>query len=91
MAGSLNDEIRTLNQIKRSAAQDIGYYSAWQNDVSNEMLERADTVTKQQNPDLCELMWGYMKIRADERMSWSRYGQRKGTARDLHDVSVAFA
>ena len=91
MAGSLNDEIRTLNQIKRIAAQDINYYSTWQNDVSNEMLERADEVTRQQNPDLCELMWGYTKIRADERISWSRYGQRKGTARDLHDVSVALA
>ena len=91
MTGRLNDEIRTLNQIKQSAAQDINYYSTWQNDVSNEMLERADAVTRQQNPDLCELMWSYLKIRADERMSWSRYGQRKGTARDLHDVSVAFA
>ena len=91
MAGSLNDEIRTVNQGKRIAVNDFRYYSAWQNDVRGEMLERADAVTRQQNPNLCELMWGYMKIRADERLSWSRYGQRKGTAQDLHDMSVVFA
>jgi len=91
MAGRLNDEIHELNQIKRISTHNIAYYSAWQSNLNNEMLERADAVTRQQDPDLCELIWGYMKIRADERMSWSRYAQRKGAARDLHDVSVVIA
>ena len=87
IVGTLNRDIREYNSSRRSLTRSIRTITA----QLEELNRRREDVAIQAFPfdrprDLMELIIAYYDIRSNERLSWSRYAQRKGTVRDLQGM-----
>ena len=89
MIGNLNRDIKAANSIMQSIRQIIRGLQNW---IAELMEKRAELLEAKKEPKpltLPQLLMDYMKIREDERSTWSPYGQQQGTLSDLKTVSEA--
>ena len=90
--GNLNRDIKTANRMMNAIRSTIKNLRNWIADIleaTKEAFAEMEAEKKNASPDLSTLLRDYMNLRKAERSDWSRYGQQKGTADDLKDVSHA--
>ena len=87
--GNLNREIKAANALMKSIRQLIRNLK----NLIDELRQKRKELPAQNEPDhavyLSDLLVKYMDIRKDERSTWTKAGQNRGTAQDLKAVSSA--
>lgn len=90
--GDLNRDIMAYNYRRRRLRRTILTVTRQLDDLFRLRADAAVALFPYDEPrDLPDILWAYYDIRADERRSWSRYGQRQGTLRDLQRMSEVFS
>lgn len=87
IVGTLNRDIKEYNSARRSLTRSIRTITAQLEELNRRREDAAIQAFPFDRPrDLMELIIAYYGIRSNERLSWSRYAQRKGTVRDLQGM-----
>lgn len=87
IVGTLNRDITEYNSARRSLTRSIRTITAQLEELNRRREDAAIQAFPFDRPrDLMELIITYYDIRSNERLSWSRYAQRKGTVRDLQGM-----
>ena len=82
--GNLNRDIKAANRMMSVIHSTIQNLRDWLSDIleaRNELL--AERKEETASPDLINLLRDYLNLRKAERRDWSRYGQQKGSTKDL--------
>lgn len=82
--GNLNRDIKAANRMMNTIRSTIQSLRDWISDILEARKELlAEMKQENASPDLANLLRDYLNLRKEERRDWSRYGQRKGTIKDL--------
>ena len=89
--GNLNREIRAANNLMKSIRQLIQNLKGWITELGEKRKELLAQKAAEEATLLPNLLMKYMEIRKEERKSWTRAGQNRGTSQDLKAVSEALS
>ena len=89
--GNLNREIRATNSLMKSIRQLIQNLKGWITELGEKRKELLAQKAAEEATLLPNLLMKYMEIRKEERKSWTRAGQNRGTSQDLKAVSEALS
>lgn len=82
--GNLNRDIKAANRMMSVIRSTIQNLRDWISDILEARKELlAEKKPETASPDLINLLRDYLNLRKAERRDWSRYGQQKGTTKDL--------
>ena len=82
--GNLNRDIRAANRMMAAIRKTIQNLRGWLSEITEAIKELPEeSPQKRTSPDLVNLLQDYLNLRKAERADWSRYGQQKGTVKDL--------
>ena len=89
--GNLNREIRAANSLMKSIRHLIQNLKGWITELGEKRKELLEQKAVEEATLLPNLLMKYMEIRKEERKSWTRAGQNRGTSQDLKAVSEALS
>ena len=89
--GNLNREIKAANSLMQSIRQLIHNLKGWITELGEKRKELLAQKEAEEATLLPNLLMKYMEIRKEERKSWTRAGQNRGTSKDLKAVSEALS
>lgn len=82
--GNLNRDIRAANRMMAAIRKTVQNLRDWLNEITVAIKELPEESYQEiTSPDLVKLLQDYLNLRKSERADWSRYGQQKGTVKDL--------
>ena len=82
--GNLNRDIRAANRMMAAIRKTIQNLRDWLGEIMEAMRELPEEGKQERaSPDLVNLLQDYLNLRKAKRADWSRYGQQKGTVKDL--------
>jgi predicted nucleic acid-binding Zn-ribbon protein len=88
--GNLNRDIKAANRMMTAIRSTIQNLRDWLSDILKARQELlAEKTPQDTSPDLINLLRDYLNLRKAERRDWSRYGQQKGTSKDLKSFVTA--
>ena len=88
--GNLNRDIRAANRMMAAIRKTIQNLRDWLSEIMEAIKELPEEGKQARaSPDLVKLLQDYLNLRKAERADWSRYGQQKGTVKDLQMFAKA--
>ena len=88
--GNLNRDIRAANRGMAAIRKTIQNLRDWLGKIMEAMRELPEEGKQEMaSPNLVNLLQDYLNLRKAERADWSRYGQQKGTVKDLKKFAKA--